>query len=211
MRPKIISTAIALPEFTRPTSDAIPYLDIWLAEQPQRFRDKVKRIFKYSMVDRRYAIMDIDEVFTKTSFKEKNDLYATKCVELGSRAFNKALSKGNLNPKDIDVIISVSCTGIMIPSMDAYIINELDMRQDVIRLPVTEMGCAGGVAAMIYAHQILRSNPDMYAAIISVESPMSTFQHDDFSMTNMVSAAIFGDGAARFCHCVVPKGDRGGR
>jgi predicted naringenin-chalcone synthase len=34
------------------------------------------------------------------------------------------------------------------------------------------------------------------AAVIAVESPTATFQLNDFSMSNIVSAAIFGDGAA---------------
>jgi predicted naringenin-chalcone synthase len=58
------------------------------------------------------------------------------------------------------------------------------------------MGCAAGVSGIIYAQQLLKSNPGKTAAVVSVESPTSTFQHNDFSMTNMVSAAIFGDGAA---------------
>jgi len=96
----------------------------------------------------------------------------------------------------LDYIITVSCTGIMIPSLDAYLINALNLRQDIVRLPVTEMGCAAGVSGLIYAHNFLKSNPNKRIALVSVESPTATFQLNDFSMANMVSAAIFGDGAA---------------
>jgi predicted naringenin-chalcone synthase len=91
----------------------------------------------------------------------------------------------------------------MIPSVDAYVINNLKMRQDVVRLPVTEMGCAAGVSGIIYAKNFLKANPGKRAAVIAVESPMATFQVDDFSMVNIVSAAIFGDGAA----CVLLSSD----
>jgi len=73
------------------------------------------------------------------------------------------------------------------------------MRQNIVRLPVTEMGCAAGVSGMIYAHNFLKANPNKRAVVIAVESPMSTFQEEDYSMVNIVSSAIFGDGAA----CVV--------
>src|SRR5690606_29476767 len=63
-------------------------------------------------------------------------------------------------------------------------------------LPVTEMGCAAGISGIIYATHFLKAHPGTRAAVVSVESPTATFQLDDFSMTNMVSAAIFGDGAA---------------
>jgi predicted naringenin-chalcone synthase len=49
-----------------------------------------------------------------------------------------------MEPTDVDYIITVSCTGIMIPSLDAYLVNKLQLRQDIVRLPVTEMGCAAG-------------------------------------------------------------------
>jgi predicted naringenin-chalcone synthase len=83
----------------------------------------------------------------------------------------------------------------MIPSLDAYLINKLKLRQDIV-LPVTEMGCAAGISGIIYAKNFLQSNPGKRAAVIAVESPTATFQLNDFSMSNIVSAAIFGDGAA---------------
>jgi predicted naringenin-chalcone synthase len=83
----------------------------------------------------------------------------------------------------------------MIPSLDAYLINKLKLRQDIVRLPVTEMGCAAGISGIIYAKNFLQSNPGK-RAVIAVESPTATFQLNDFSMSNIVSAAIFGDGAA---------------
>ena len=196
MHPKILSASVALPEFTRTTEEILPYVDEWLADQPERFRKKVARIFKYAQVDQRYGIMNIDEVFAQTSFAEKNNLFIEKCIELSSQALTSALEQAQLTPQDIDIIITVSCTGFMIPSVDAHLINQLRMRQDIIRLPVTEMGCAAGTSALIYAYNLLQANPGQRAAIIAMESPTSTFQHGDMSMTNMVSAAIFGDGAA---------------
>jgi predicted naringenin-chalcone synthase len=84
----------------------------------------------------------------------------------------------------------------MIPSLDAYLINKLKLRQDIVRLPVTEMGCAG-ISGIIYAKNF-QSNPGKRAAVIAVESPTATFQLNDFSMSNIVSAAIFGEAACVF-------------
>lgn len=196
---KILASAIELPEFSRTTDDILPYINDWLSDQPKRLQDKVLRIFKYAEVDRRFSIMDIDEVFRETSFEEKNDLYVKKSIELSENALVKALKKADLAADEIDIIITVSCTGFMIPSVDAHLINRLKMKRDIVRLPVTEMGCAAGVSGIIYAYEFLKNNPGKKAAVIAVESPTSTFQHRDFSMTNMVSAAIFGDGAA----CVI--------
>lgn len=194
--PKILSTAIALPAFSRSTEDILPFVDAWLADQPERFRKKVNRIFRYAKVDRRYSVMDIEDVFKTTSFAEKNNFFLEKSIDLAEEALVKALAKAGLEPQDLDIIITVCCTAFMIPSVDAYLINRLRMKQDIIRLPVTEMGCAAGLSGLIYAQNLLRANPGKRAAVIAVESPTSNFQLNDYSMTNMVCAAIFGDGAA---------------
>lgn len=196
MSVRIKTVAKALPQYTRETSEIMPFLDIWLEGQEERFQRKVKKIFENAAVDRRYSIMSPEEVFTKTSFEDKNDIYAREVRKLGTDVLKKALDKADWDPKSLDYIITVSCTGIMIPSLDAYLINDLDLKQDIVRLPVTEMGCAAGVSGTIYAKNFLQANPGKRAAVVAIESPTATFQIDDYSMVNIVSAAIFGDGAA---------------
>jgi len=196
MSVKILSVAKALPKYTRNTSEILPFLNLWLEGQEERFKRKVIKIFENAAVDRRYSIMDADEVFHKTSFEEKNDIYERESIILAESCVKKVLEKSSLKSTDIDFLITVSCTGIMIPSLDAYLINNLGMKQDVVRLPVTEMGCAAGVSGIIYAKNFLKANPGKRAAVVAVESPTATFQLEDFSMVNIVSAAIFGDGAA---------------
>ena len=151
MSVKITSVATQLPPYTRNTDEIIPFLKLWLVDQDERFQRKVIKLFENAGVDRRYSIMDAEEVFLKTSFEEKNDIYKRETIKLAEQSLLKALEKASLKPKDIDYIITVSCTGIMIPSVDAYLINKLGMNQDIVRLPVTEMGCVAGVSGMIYA------------------------------------------------------------
>lgn len=208
MSVKIVTVAKQLPKYFRETKEILLLLDNWLVGQDERFIKKVKKIFEGAAVHRRYSIMDPLEVFTSTSFEEKNDIYCREVIELGEQVLIKALDKAGWNPNTLDFIITVSCTGIMIPSLDAYLINRLKLKQDIIRLPVTEMGCAAGVSGIIYAKNFLKANPGKRAAVIAVESPTATFQLNDFSMPNIVSAAIFGDGAA-CCLLSSDKDDKG--
>lgn len=196
MSVKIKTVAKQLPQFSRTTAEILPYLDAWLFGQDERFIRKVTKIFEGAMVDKRYSIMDPIEVFTNTSFESRNDIYVREMIDLGEKVLVSALAKAAWQPTDLDYIITVSCTGIMIPSLDAYLINKVQLRQDIVRLPVTEMGCAAGISGMIYAKEFLKANPGKRAAVIAVESPTATFQLNDYSMANVVSAAIFGDGAA---------------
>ncbi|QBA64131.1 type III polyketide synthase [Muriicola soli] len=193
---RIVSVAKELPRYRRATKEILPFVELWLSGQEERFRRKVIKIFEAAGVDTRYGIMNIEEVFTATSFEQKNEIYSREVKKLGTAVLDKALKQSGWSPDSLDYIITVSCTGIMIPSLDAYLINALGLRGDVTRLPVTEMGCAAGVSGIIYASNFLKSVPGKRAAVIAVESPTATFQLNDFSMANMVSAAIFGDGAA---------------
>ena len=196
MSVKIVKVAKQLPKYSQCSYETIPMLDTWLAGQDEHFIRKVKKIFEGAMVSRRYSIMSPEEVFTATSFEEKNDIYIREITLLGEQVLNKALDEAGWEPQSLDYIITVSCTGIMIPSLDACLINKLKLRQDIVRLPVTEMGCVAGVSGIIYARNFLKANPGKRAAVIAVEAPTATFQLDDYSMPNIVSAAIFGDGAA---------------
>lgn len=196
MSVRIIGVEKELPEYSRATEDILPLVEGWLEGQDERFRRKILKIFDGAGVDKRYSIMSPEEVFTSTSFEEKNNIYVREMKKLGKNVLLKALEKVSWKANSLDYIITVSCTGIMIPSLDAYLINELKLNQNITRLPVTEMGCAAGISGMIYAYNFLKANPGKRAAVIAVESPTATFQLEDFSMANMVSAAIFGDGAA---------------
>lgn len=199
MSVKIKSVATVTPQYYKETKDILPFVEEWLSGQDERLRRKTIKIFEGAGVDKRYSIMDPIEVFTSTSFQDRNDIYKREVVPLAQKAVEKALEKASWKAQELDYIITVSCTGIMIPSIDAYLINSMGMRQDIVRLPVTEMGCVAGISGLIYAENFLRANPGKKAAVIAVEAPTATFQLGDFSMANMVSAAIFGDG----CACVL--------
>jgi alkylresorcinol/alkylpyrone synthase len=84
----------------------------------------------------------------------------------------------------------------MIPSLDAYLANDLGFRPDVRRLPITELGCVAGASALVHARDFIAGHPQANVLVISVELPTLSFQRDDLSSANLVSTAIFGDGAA---------------
>ena len=68
---KVVGVAKELPPYSRTTEAILPYVSNWLGDQDDRFRRKVLKIFEGAAVDIRYGIMDIEDVFTATSFEEK--------------------------------------------------------------------------------------------------------------------------------------------
>ena len=126
MAVRIIAVAKQLPKYSRETKEIIPFVKLWMQDQDERFQRKVIKLFEGAGVDKRYSIMSPEEVFTATSFEEKNNIYINEVVRLAEKSLKKSLLKAGLKATDLDYIITVSCTGIMIPSLDAYLINSLN-------------------------------------------------------------------------------------
>ncbi len=144
----------------------------------------------------RASVVPIEEVFRPGDFQAQNDRYSeiarTAAVDLARRA----LATAELAPSQVDLIVSVSCTGFMIPAVDAHVANALGMGPRLARLPITESGCAGGVVGLARALDFLTAHPDRTALVLALEFASLTFQRGDRSATNVVSTAIFGDGGA---------------
>ncbi len=111
-------------------------------------------------------------------------------------AARQALERAGVAASDVDLIVTVSCTGVMIPSVDAYLAPELGLRPNVRRLPITELGCAAGAAGLTRAWEYLSAYPQATVLLIAVELPSLTFQRRDLSQANLISTILFGDGAA---------------
>ena len=193
---KILALSTVLPPHTAPLADVLPYSARWVQHQDEAFQQKTEKIFKNAQVDCRHSVVSLEHVFSRMTLDEKNALYQTHAVDLSETLLRQALDDAKLNPTDIDCLIVTSCTGHMSPSIDAVLVNRLGMKPSVQRLPVMEMGCMGGAAGLIYAENYLRAYPNHTVALITVELPTITFQHDDYSWANVVSTALFGDGAA---------------
>ena len=103
---KIITVAKQLPKYSRETSEIVPFLDIWLEGQEERFIRKVKKIFEGAQVDKRYSIMDPKEVFTLNSFEERNAIYSREMIVLGEQVLQKALKQANWSPQLNSIILS---------------------------------------------------------------------------------------------------------
>jgi predicted naringenin-chalcone synthase len=191
----IRSTATAVPPYSYDQQTARDAVRDWLGERAARF-ERVLNAFDRGLVGRRASVLPIEEIFRPRSFEAKNRLYMQAAVELGERAVKTCLDDAGLEPSDVDFFISSSCTGFMIPSVDAVIAHRLGMSRSLARLPITQHGCAGGAVALRQAHEHLRAHPDHKVLVLAVEIPTVTFQTGDFTATNIVSASLFGDGAA---------------
>ncbi len=160
------------------------------------FLDTALALFTNAGVEQRRTVLPAEELLANDRLGWRNGLFVEESIRLGTRLVEDLLAQAKLEPRDIDLILTTSCTGFMIPSLDAYLINRFRMRQDIKRLPVTELGCAAGAMAFSRARDYLRAYPDHKVMLLAIELPSLTYRTKDFRPANLVSVALFGDGGA---------------
>ena len=158
--------------------------------------ESVLQIIDNSAIDQRFSVFPPEYTIEPRPLAQINAEYQEKAVELGLQVAERALAQAGMTPTDVDLLATVSCTGVMIPSLDAHLATIMGFRSDVRRLPITELGCAAGAAGLAHTWEYLKAFPDRTTLLISVEIPTLTFQRRDASQANLISAALFGDGAA---------------
>jgi alkylresorcinol/alkylpyrone synthase len=149
-----------------------------------------------TQIESRYTVLSGDQVDAPMPLKQRNDLYIEQCLELGERVARDAITHAGLTPADIDSVISVSCTGYMLPAMDAYLLNRMGLPANIRRTPITELGCVAGAVGLARAWEELQVYPGSNVLLLSVELPSLTFQPNDPRPMQVISSMLFTDGAA---------------
>lgn len=191
--PRIVATGAALPPHAIEAAEVrrrIP--EVYGAHHDV---ERLLEIVDRAGIERRFLVEPASEALKRRPLRARNDLYIRHSRELGARALGEALERAGLRPRDLDILITTSCTGFAIPSLEAYLCNAMGLRPDLIRLPITELGCAAGAAGLARAADLVRARPGTTAAVLAVEIPSLTFQPDDPVMANVISSFLFGDGA----------------
>ncbi|AXG76447.1 type III polyketide synthase [Streptomyces paludis] len=168
---------------------------------PGADRRVLDRLHRGARVTTRHTALPLDRYGGLEDFGEVNDAFIATAVPLGAEAVAGALDTAGLSPRDIDLLIFTSVTGIAAPSVDARLVGRLGLRPDVRRVPVFGLGCVAGAAGIGRLHDYLLGRPDDVAVLLSVELCSLTFQRGDSSTANLVASALFGDGAAAVVAC----------
>lgn len=203
MHPAVVARpALALPPHVLTRDDLKEAARAFLGDGFPHLR-RVLGIIENSGVQRRHLARPLAETLSTSGFGARNDLYVELVKDLGARAAAEALANAGVAASQIDLVITTSCTGIMIPSLDAWLMPRMGFRRTTKRLPITELGCAAGAAALSRAREHCQAYPGANVLVVAAEMCSLTYQPQDLTMQALVGAILFGDGVAA---CVV-RGD----
>jgi alkylresorcinol/alkylpyrone synthase len=164
-----------------------------------RFGDEFERmapVFTNAGINKRYSVCPLEWFETASGWNDRTERYLEGAKNLFRQAAGAALERAGLEARDIDVIVTVSSTGIATPSVEAHVMHEMGFRDDVMRVPVFGLGCAGGTTGLAIAARLAGGPVPKQVLLVVIELCTLAFRPDEMSKSNVVATALFGDGAA---------------
>lgn len=158
--------------------------------------ERMAASFKTSGVEKRYSFAPIEWFDDPKNWPDRNSTYVTEGKALFEIVVTKALEKAKLLASEVDIVVTVSSTGIATPTFEALGSATVGFREDIQRIPVFGLGCAGGVTGLRIAQQMARANPNTNVLLVVLEACTLSFRSDRLSKADIVATILFGDGAA---------------
>ncbi|MEE1927875.1 type III polyketide synthase [Streptomyces sp. TRM 70351] len=192
--PTLCRPAVAVPEHVITMAETLELARAVHADHPQL--GLALRLIENTGVRTRHLVQPIEQTLRHPGFEARNLVYATEARRRTPPVIHRALEHAGLGVRDIDLIVYVSCTGFLMPSMTAWLINNLGFRSDTRQLPIAQLGCAAGGAAINRAHDFCTAYPDANVLIVACEFCSLCYQPSDLDIGALLSNGLFGDGVA---------------
>lgn len=144
--------------------------------------------------ERRFATRDFPWLFAADA-ETLNRYYEREAPRLAGQALQQALEQAGLAANQIDALFVSTCTGFLCPGVSSYVAEQNGLRSDAVLIDTTGLGCGAAIPLMRTASDYLQANPGACAVTVAVEICSAAFFLDDNAGV-VVSAALFGDGAA---------------
>lgn len=173
---------------------------------PKQELNRLLPVFDHAKISKRQFVVDKNWFKEQHDFKERNELYQELACKYSLAAIDECLTNKQFLQEEIpfesiDMFIFVSSTGIATPSLETHIINKRPFRNDICRMPLWGLGCAGGAIALSRGSDWVRAYPDKTVLIVCAELCSLTFQINDLKKSNLIGTALFGDGTGAILMC----------
>ena len=194
----LLSLASAFPEPRFSQSDCLAALqqsEFWQTLSPRSLKILEKVLTGDNGIEHRHFAVDSLEQAWMRNAQELNEAYEQEAPTLGAKAVSNALSRAELRPEEVDVLLVSTCTGYLCPGVSSHIAEELGLRSDVVLQDLTGHGCGAAVPLTQIAAAYSKMYPQACIVTAQVEVCSAAF-HLDNDVGVLISACLFGDGAS---------------
>lgn len=192
--PVLCKPSVRVPEHVITTEETLDFARQAHAGKPQL--PLALRLIQNTGVRKRHLVQPIEETLRHPGLEERNRIYEAESKKRCPEVIGEALANAELAAQDIDAIIYVSCTGFLMPSLTAWLINSMGFRSDTRQIPIAQLGCAAGGAAINRAHDFCVAHPRSNVLIVSCELCSLCYQPADDGVGSLLSDGLFGDAVA---------------
>ena len=191
----LLSLATALPPYRIPQGEAKVAARAVFTHRAALF-DRLAGTFDNANIEQRAMVAPLDWYQQPRGWQDRAALYLEAADALFIETATKAVADAGLTFADIDGVVFVSTTGIATPSIDARVAPRLGMRDDIQRVPIFGLGCAGGVTGLATAARLASADPGSNWLFVTVETCSISIRLDSIDPAGIVATALFADGAA---------------
>ena len=117
-------------------------------------------------VDGRYFALPIEAYDDLTTWGKSNNAWIEIAEDLAEQSICRALTRSGLCEDDLDAIFFVSVTGVASSSVDARLMNRMNLRPDIKRIPIFGLGCVAGAAGVARASGYVRPFPKQCTVLV---------------------------------------------
>jgi alkylresorcinol/alkylpyrone synthase len=125
--------------------------------------------------------------------------------ELAWRAARKALERAQVDAAEIDALLVSTCTGYLCPGLTSHVGERLGLRSGALLLDLVGQGCGAALPSLRAADALVASGRCAQVLCVCVEVCSAALYIDDDPGV-LISACLFGDGAAAAVLSAAPRG-----
>src|SRR5436305_11552907 len=194
LSPRLLALATAVPPHALGQEEVVERVKRLFGRSVEL--DRLLPVFVNSGITRRYSTVPIEWYDEPHGWAERNRRYLTGALDLLEIVAGRVLDRAGLAAGELGGIVTVSTTGVATPSLDALLIERMQLPRTIARLPIFGLGCAGGVVGLARAADMAAALPGKAVLCLVVELCTLSFRRDDLAKSNIIATALFGDGAA---------------
>lgn len=207
MYPSIFALSVVVPPHAFQQKEiAQKFVDLLQIDREKA--DFLNKIYENSSINKRYSVVD-DFHKNREEWKfwgpeypqkipgmtDRNLRYKKEAPQLAQEAARQALERWGGDKSRITHIISVSCTGVIAPGIEYYLMQNLGLPSTVNRLGINFMGCFGAFKGLSVARAFAQENPDARILLVCTELCSLHLQANS-DIETMTANSLFSDGAA---------------
>jgi 1,3,6,8-tetrahydroxynaphthalene synthase len=183
--------ALFLPEYVVTYEDTMAYAQTEFKDSPNLA--KAVKLVTNAGVKKRHFVQPMELTTKHPGFGYRNTVFEYESKKHVPGVVEEAIKNSGLTPKDISAVIYVSCSGFLMPSLTAWLINKMGFGHDTVQIPISQLGCAAGGSAINRAHDFIVAKPGSNVLIVSCEFCSLSYQPSDSDIGSLLSDGLFGD------------------